>query len=142
MTIQLNLIYNDVAHGWLCDHMGHLNTRHIAGMFDDAGMHLMRIMGFSWSRLNDLEYGWVNARDVYEYKAEIPKGALVSIYGGLKSLGNKSLTTYQEMRDAETDKVCATQESTIVCFNKELRKSMLIPEDYRKSLLELTNKRS
>lgn len=126
--------FHGVAHQWLCDHMGHLNTRHISAMFDDGGMHLMRQLGYDWSAIDNTKVGLVNVRDVVEYLREVPAGQLIEIFGQLRRVGTKSLTTYQEMRSSNTGAVHARQESTIVCFDLRTRASVPVPDIWRQTL--------
>ena len=128
---KLSTSYLGVAHQWLCDSMGHLNTRHYVAMFDDAGMHFLLQLGYNWSVSKQLEIGWVDAKNIIEYKLEVSAGALISIYSGIRHIGNKSLTLYHEMRDSEAQGLHATMEATLVCFNLKTRKAMPNSDKFR-----------
>ena len=123
--------YRGVAHPWLCDAMGHLNTRHYVGMFDDAGLHFLNELGFNWTHIQESAWGWVDARNLLEYHLEVTTAALVTIRSCVRRLGNKSTTLFHEMRSTETDELHATMEVILVCFDKNVRKSMSIPSEFR-----------
>jgi acyl-CoA thioester hydrolase len=129
--------YRGVAHQWLCDAMGHLNSRHYVAMFDDAGMHLLSEIGFCWSDLAEAKTGWVDAKNVIEYKHEVSSGALVSIQSGIHRIGTKSLTLYHEMHSTESGVLHATMEVTLVCFDMMTRKARPISEEFRQNVLPL-----
>jgi len=131
------LTFNGFSHGWLCDQMGHLNTRHYAAMFDDAAIHLMNVLGFSWSTLSSSDYGWANAKDVVEYKEEVPLGIPISIYSGIKRVGTKSITTHHAMHNSETNILHATLTTTLVCFDTKQRISRPLPEHIKLKAKEL-----
>ena len=45
--------FRGVAAPWLCDAMGHMNTRHDAAMFDDALLHSLVKLGYCFSSLEE-----------------------------------------------------------------------------------------
>ncbi len=52
-----------VAHPWLCDAMGHLNTRHYFAMFDDAPMVLLAQIAGPAEQAFAAERGWADVRN-------------------------------------------------------------------------------
>lgn len=109
--------YRGVAHAWLCDHQGHLNTRNYLAMFDDAIMHFCTVTGLYQTQQAGQETGWVDVRNVLEYKKEVRAGDLLVISSRLQKVGNKSVTVYQEMRCLENNTLRASMEAVLVCFD-------------------------
>lgn len=79
--------YRGVAHPWLCDAMGHLNTRHYVGMFDDATVGFLAMLGYRTREWAAEGRGWVDARNVIEYESEVPPGNAVVVRSGVARLG-------------------------------------------------------
>ena len=126
-----------IAHPWLCDVNGHLNTRHYQGFFDDACQHLLAAAGFHGATEND-GTGIVDARCVMEYLAEVAPGALVVIHSGFVKLGTKSVTSRHEMRSFDGQRLYATSEHVSLFFDLKRRASMPIPDDFRADAQALT----
>lgn len=125
------MTYRGIAHKWLCDNMGHLNTRHYVAMFDDATFHFLSELGFKWSELNQTKKGWVDVKNVVEYKQEVAAGGLVVINSSINHIGNKSLVLYHEMLNAESHEVHATMEATLVCFDMNTKKAIPISDEFK-----------
>ncbi len=126
--------FRGVAHPWLCDAMGHLSTRHYVGMFDDAAWHLVLLLGDAPHRAKENQRGWADVRHEIEYSHEVPVGALVIIRSALVRIGSKSITCKYEMRNAETEVLCATMISTSVRFDLKARASIQLEPELRKSM--------
>ena len=125
--------YRGVAHPWLCDVMGHLNTRHYLAMFDDAGFHFFAALGYSYSWLSERKEGWADVRLEMDLVSEVPLGRLVVIKSGVERVGNSSLTCVHEMRDAETDRLAARLTAVTVYFDLQARKSRRLPDVIRET---------
>jgi hypothetical protein len=74
--------FQGVAHPWLCDEMGHLNTRNYVGMFDDAMQHFMRTMGHNAAQARKSNIGW--AELIIQVKCLLAPWCILSVM--LKSL--------------------------------------------------------
>lgn len=109
-------LYKGVVHPWLCDVMGHMTTRHYLAMFDDASYHMIAET-FGWGDEGERRNGWVDVRQVIEYKDELKAGALTEVKGAMKKIGNKSVVYYYELYDARTGALSATLETTSVYFD-------------------------
>ena len=120
------------AHPWLCDVMGHLNTRNIVAMFDDANMHFLSRLSGSSSTIIRGDLGWVDAKVTLELKKEIPLGNLVRIRTGIAGLGTKSLTSRSIMSDLTGENVHAIADTVTVAFNFKTRQSVALGPDIRK----------
>jgi acyl-CoA thioester hydrolase len=126
------IVNKAVAHPWMCDVIGHLTTRHYVAMFDDAAYHFLFAV-FGWSGSSDAlgERGWVDARHLIEYQAEVSAGHILEIRACLLKIGTKSITIRYEMINLGRDEVAATLECVCVLFDMNARKSLLIPDQLR-----------
>ena len=80
-----------VVHPWLCDSMGHLNTRHYAAMFDDASFHLLGALAGP-AEGETLGRGWADVRHVHEFRREARAATLLVTRSAVTRIGTKSLT--------------------------------------------------
>lgn len=126
-----------IAHPWLCDSMGHLNTRHYAAMFDDALFHYLASIGWHPTLTKEDKKGWADVKGEIEYKIEVREGELVEILSGTSKLGNKSLTVYSEMRNVLSCDTHAINRSTIVYFDLEKRRAIQVPDSFRSKARQL-----
>ncbi|MCP4302087.1 MAG: acyl-CoA thioesterase [Gammaproteobacteria bacterium] len=122
-----------IAHPWLCDSMGHLNTRHYVAMFDDASAHYLSAIGWSPTDAYAKKIGWADVRGEIEYKSEVPQGGQVTIDTGTEKIGTKSVTIYSEMRHVPSGELSATMRSVIVHFDLEDRQAVPVPDEFRRT---------
>lgn len=132
------LIHKGVVHPWLCDIMGHMTTRNYLAMFDDASYHMIHET-FGWTggeggasangeaRRN----GWVDVRQVIEYRDELKAGDLTEVKGAMKKIGTKSVTYYYELYNARTGNLSATLETTSVYFDLKERVGVPLTDEMR-----------
>lgn len=119
--------YRGVAHSWLCDAMGHLNTRHYLAMFDDALHHYMLLCGFDAQQDHGLGLADVNV--TLELRAEVRPGSLVTIKSSTKRIGRTSLVSTHTMLDAASQEICAVCEIITVQLDLSARRAVpLLPE--------------
>lgn len=93
-----------VAHAWQCDHMGHMNVRHYAGLFDDAGF---QFLGYLAGPDVPAHLGWADVRSEVEYVHETAPGTLLTVTSSVTKVGRTSLTYRHEMTDSMTGAVHA-----------------------------------
>ena len=117
-----------------CDHYGHLNVRHYAAFFDDAGWHVFAGAGVSLSDLNSRGLGTVVATLTIDFHHEITAGPLAAIRGAFTRVGSKSFEYALELYEADSTTRCATQKTVEVCFDTATRKSVPLPDDIRAKL--------
>src|SRR5262249_18925676 len=84
-----------------CAHYGHMNVRHYAAFFDDAGWHMFARAGVSLSSLNARGLGSVVATLTIDFHHEIIAGQLALIRGAFTSVGTKSLDYALALCEAE-----------------------------------------
>ena len=120
-----------VAHPWLCDINGHVNTRHYQAWFDDASFQLFGLCGFDAVRSRSDHLGIVDVKSTTEYLAEVPPGTLALISSGFVRLGSKSFTVRHVMSSVFSDDVFARCEAVSVFFDLSARRSRSIPDAFR-----------
>ena len=119
-----------------CDVYGHMNVRHYAACFDDAGWHMLSRAGVSLSELRSRGLGSVVATLTIDFHHELTAGQLILVTGALTRVSAKSFN--YEMRLFESDSMthCATQKTVEVCFDTTARRSTPLPEDVRSKLVQ------
>jgi acyl-CoA thioester hydrolase len=117
-----------------CDGYGHMNVRHYAGFFDDAGWHILAMAGISLAEVKARGLGTVMASLTIEFHHEITAGQLALVRGAVTRVGTKSFG--HELRLYESDSMthCATQKSVEVCFDTKARRGVALPEDLKAKL--------
>ena len=116
-----------VVHPWLCDTMGHLNSRHYVAMFDDATYVTIAHLGYR----HGTGQGWVDVRNEVDYVSEVHAGAIVEIFSGIAKIGTKSLTVFSEMRSYEGTPIHARMRAVLARFDLVQRCAMPISEEIR-----------
>jgi acyl-CoA thioester hydrolase len=117
-----------VVHPWACDIMGHLNTRHYVGMFDDAHYIILRELESCTSEQGP-RLGWADVRNEIDYLCEVKAGAVVHLNSGIRSIGTKSLRVVTEMHAG--DRRCARMCAIIVRFDLIERRSIPLSEEIK-----------
>jgi acyl-CoA thioester hydrolase len=127
-------LYRAIVMPAQCDIYGHLNVRHYAACFDDAGWHFPRMAGFSLAEFRARGYGTVVATLSIDFHHEIRAGQLVLIRGAVTRVGTKSFAHEMRLFEADSNTHCATQKTVEVCFDTAARKGVPLPEDIKASL--------
>lgn len=116
-----------VVHPWHCDRMGHMNVRHYAAMFDDAGFQLLGYVAGD----DRPGYGWADVRCEIDYRHEAPAGTLITIDTTVVKIGRSSLTYRNVMRSSVSGQIHAEALVTSVRFDLDARKSAALSDDER-----------
>ncbi len=114
-----------------CDIFGHMNVRHYAAFFDDAGWHMFGRIGISLAALREQGLGSVVATLTIDFHHELTAGQLTLVTGAFTRLGEKSFA--YEMRLYESDSMthCATQKTVEACFDTTARRAAPFPAEVR-----------
>ena len=128
--------FRGVVYPWFCDFMGHMNTQFYCQLFDGATLHFLAGVARR-SELQAIECGWVDLRQVIEYKHEVRSGELLVIRSQLTRIGNSSLGFLHEMRDTETETLRATSEHVVALFSLAQRKSTPLTDAARRRAIDL-----
>ncbi|MBV9359835.1 MAG: acyl-CoA thioesterase, partial [Betaproteobacteria bacterium] len=89
-------LYRAIVMPAQCDVYGHMNVRHYAACFDDAGWHFPRMADLSLEEIRSRGLGTVVATLTIDFHHEIRAGQLVLIKGAVTRVGTKSFS--HEMR--------------------------------------------
>ncbi|MBN9073332.1 MAG: thioesterase family protein [Rhizobiales bacterium] len=110
-------LLSTVAHQWHCDHLGHLNVRNYAAIFDDA------IFVF-WNRFGvgrDDRIVPVTAELKISFQREAAAGMVADVRYRVTRIGSKSVGMTFEMTDASGGETLASCEVIEVFFSSESR---------------------
>jgi len=118
-----------------CDVYGHMNVRHYAAFFDDAGWHMFSKAGVSLSDLQGQGLGSVVATLTIDFHHELRAGQLIVVTGAFTRVGEKSYSYEMRLHEADSMTHCATQKTVEVCFDTKARRSAPFPETVRARLL-------
>jgi acyl-CoA thioester hydrolase len=113
--------YRGVAHPWLCDAMGHLNTRHYLAMFDDALHHYISLCGHSFG---NRAHGFADVSINLLLQSEVKPGSLLLIRSETLKIGRTSLSSRHWMTDAENGDARAACEIVSVYLDMVERRPM------------------
>jgi acyl-CoA thioester hydrolase len=130
-------LYRAIVMPAQCDIYGHMNVRHYAACFDDAGWHFPRMAGFSLEEFRARGLGTVVANLSIDFHHEIRAGQLILIQGALARVGTKSFSHELRLYEADSMTHCATQKTVEVCFDTKARKGVPLPGDVRAKLESL-----
>jgi acyl-CoA thioester hydrolase len=121
-----------IAHTWLCDHNGHLNTRHHLALFDDANLLFMSELGYHPDESLRSRRGWADVRNEIDYLSEVKAGGIVEIYAGIAKLGTTSVVIELEMRAARDARVHSRMRAIVVHFDMDTRAAIPLPDEFRR----------
>ena len=128
--------FRGVVYPWFCDFMGHMNTQFYCTLFDGATLHFLAQLA-KRLELEAKGCGWVDVRQVIEYKHEIRSGELLLIRTQLTKVGNSSVGFLHEMRDTDEGILRATSEHVVALFSLTARKSTPLDDVTRQRAMEL-----
>jgi acyl-CoA thioester hydrolase len=120
-----------------CDGYGHMNVRHYAAFFDDAGWHILGMAGISLAELKRRGLGTVMATLTIEFHQDITAGQLALVRGAVTRVGTKSFSYELQLYEADSMTHCATENAVEVCFDTRARKSVALPEDLKAKLVAI-----
>ena len=119
------------AHPWLCDVMGHLNSRHIFALFDDATFQLFALLGYAFDEQKKSGLGWADVHLELDLSHEVPVGTALVVRTGIVKLGTKSFTCRHELFSAYSDVLHARMIAVIACFDLTARRAVPLPNAFR-----------
>jgi|SaaInl5LU_22_DNA_1037371.scaffolds.fasta_scaffold10384_2 acyl-CoA thioester hydrolase len=132
----MHLLYKGVVHPWHCDVMGHLNTRHYLGMFDDASYQLLHeATGWSATGSDWQGRGFADVHNSIDYIGEMKAGELIEINGGISQIGNSSFTARYVMTNRLTGETAATMMAKLIYFDLVKRKSIPLTDQIKQKML-------
>ena len=117
-----------------CDAYGHMNVRHYASFFDDAGWHMLGKAGVSLDDLRSTGLGSVVATLTIDFHHELTAGQLTLVTGAFTRIGEKSFGYEMRLYESGSMIHCATQKTVEVCFDTRSRRSTTLPEGAREKI--------
>ena len=117
-----------------CDVYGHMNVRHYAAFFDDAGWHMLARAGVSLKDLQSQGLGSVVATLTIDFHHEMKAGELTLVTGAFTRVGDKSYTYELRLYASDSMTHCATQKTVEVCFDTTARRSAPLPGDIKNKI--------
>lgn len=117
-----------------CDAYGHMNVRHYAAFFDDAGWHILAKAGVSLNELRAQGLGSVVASLTIDFHHELIAGELTLVTGAISRVGAKSCSYELKLYESESMRHCATQKTVEVCFDTQARRSAVWPDAVREKI--------
>ena len=133
-------LYRSIVMPAQCDLYGHMNVRHYASLFDDAGWHILSRAGISLTDLRERGLGSVVASLTIDFHHEMKAGILVLIQGSFTRVGVKSFSYEMRLYEADSMTHCATQKTVEVCFDTGKRASAEYPGDIHEKLAAMVRK--
>jgi len=132
------MIWHELSRGIVmpshCDVYGHMNVRHYAAFFDDAGWHMLAKAGVSVSELQAQGLGSVVATLTIDFHHELTAGQLTLVTGAFTKVGGKSFSYELRLYASDSMTHCATQKTVEVCFDTKARRAAALPDDIRAKL--------
>lgn len=119
-----------------CDVYGHMNVRHYAACFDDAGWHMLARAGVSLADLRSRGLGSVVATLTIDFHHELTAGQLILVTGTFTRVGEKSFSYEMRLHESDSMTLCATQKTVEVCFDTTARRSTPLPVDVQAKLAQ------
>lgn len=128
-SIPLDVRYGDLDPQW------HVNNARFLTYLESARMGYLRSLDL-FDGENFFDFNLIVADIHISYLAPIKLTQKIRVWIRASRLGNKSLTFIYEIRDDETQKVCATAETIMVTYDYHQQKSIPIPEKWRQAISE------
>ncbi|UOQ56444.1 acyl-CoA thioesterase [Leucobacter allii] len=125
--------FHGIAHPWLCDANGHLNTRHYVGAFDDAAQHFLAEIGGKPGE----GFGWADVSQRITYLREVSLGALFTVDCDVQRVGRSSIDYLQRLTTLGDEEPAAIVEAVTVRFDLRRRRASPLPEAFADRAREL-----
>jgi acyl-CoA thioester hydrolase len=125
----------EVRYGDL-DPQGHVNNAAHLTYFEQARVHYLIKLGLFSRDQSFMEIGVILAEVQITYLAPIYFGEKIKVGVRTEKLGGKSMTVAQNIVDANTLSELAKGRVVMVAYDYKERKTISIPEDWRKKIRE------
>ncbi len=120
--------YRGAVYPWHCDHMGHMNVMWYVGKFDEATWNFFAMMGVSAAYLRERRRAMAAVEQRLQYRQELLAGDTVTVASGVLEVKPKAIVFVHEMRNAQSNEICATSRLVGVHLDAETRRSCPFPE--------------
>jgi len=105
------------------------------GKFDEANWNFFATLGLTPTYLAEQHRGMAAVQQNIACKHELLAGNIVEVRSRALEIGDKSLRLLHEMWNAETHKLSASCELTVVHMDRRERKALSFPEPLRVAVL-------
>ena len=125
----------EVRYGDL-DPQGHVNNAKHLTYFEQARIAYMIELGLFTKDQSFMEIGVILGDVHITYLAPIYFGEQIKVGVHISKMGNKSMTWMQNIVDAKTGNKLATGEVVMVTYNYREERTIPIPDDWRRKIVE------
>jgi acyl-CoA thioester hydrolase len=115
------------------DMMGHVSNTIYQNYYDSGKVHYFDQV------IPDMDFvniGVVGASVKIEYIKPVFMKTRILVETRVSILGQKSFTMEHHLVDEQTNEILSTCEAVMVCYSIKEKKSILIPEQWRKNILD------
>jgi acyl-CoA thioester hydrolase len=127
------ITYRGVVYPAQCDAMGHMNTPHYVGAFDQSMWHLVAALGYRTSWIQERGEGWADVKYVMEFRQELKAGELFHVASKAVQLGKSSLHSRHDLVHTESGQIAARVDMTSIYFDLKNRVSKPILAEIREA---------
>lgn len=124
----MHLSYRGVVQAWDCDHMGHLNIAGYVRRFDEGHWSFFAAVGLAPGWMREQRRGMVAVEQRIHYLRELRAGEVVAIYSQVRQVKAKVLLSRHELRNEETNELCAVEEIACAHLDLDSRKAVAFGE--------------
>lgn len=117
------------VHAWQCDHMGHINVRAYGEFFEEAAWQLYNRLGISPSLLRAGKFHMAAVQQDTSYLKELLGGDVIVVRSGMLEVRDKVVKFIHELRNDETQDICALTVFTVVCIDSVARRAARLPDE-------------
>lgn len=117
------------VHAWQCDHMGHINVRAYGEFFEEAAWQLYNRLGISPSMLRAGKFHMAAVQQDTSYLKELHGGDVIVVRSGMLEVRDKVVKFIHELRNDETQDICALAIFTVVCIDSVARRAAQLPAE-------------
>lgn len=117
------------VHAWQCDHMGHINVRAYGEFFEEAAWQLYNRIGISPSMLRAGKFHMAAVQQDTSYLKELYGGDVIVVRSGMLEVRDKVVRFVHELRNDETQDICALTVFTVVCIDSVARRATSLPDE-------------
>ena len=128
----------EVRYGDL-DPQGHVNNAKFLTYFEQARVHSLIHLGLFTKDQSFLEIGIILAEARVTYLSPVNYEMQVQVGASTTRLGNKSIEMVYSLQDRQSGKEAATGSATLVTYDYQDKKPVIIPEDWRKTIAAFEN---
>jgi acyl-CoA thioester hydrolase len=118
------------------DALNHVNNAQYFSYFEEVRIEYMRRLGYGAVDSHS-EFGPILANISCDFKSPLTYPDTLSIGCGISRIGNSSLVLDYDIFSSHQNKLVATGTSVVVMVNYKSGKAIPIPEDVRKTILEI-----